>query len=159
MSPLNHFLQTDGILHVAPDGHMHAGAPPPPALLPGSFNPLHDAHCELARVAERMLGHPVAFELSVANVDKPTLDAAEIRRRVAQFAWRTSIWLTHAPKFVDKSEHFPGVTFVVGADTAMRVVSPRYYDADESRMRSALEKLGALAVFWWRAGSLGRDNV
>ena len=138
---LNHFLQTHGILHVAPDGQMRPDFAPPIALLPGSFNPLHRAHLALAQVAEQILGQGVAFELSVVNVDKPTLSHDEIRRRLTQFAWRASVWLTHAPRFIDKAERFPGTTFVVGADTALRIVSPRYYDDDEAQMLSALASL------------------
>ena len=123
---------------------MRLDAPTPPVLLCGSFNPLHRAHGELAQVAEQILGQPVAFEMSVANVDKPPLTRDEIRRRLTQFAWRASVWLTHAPRFVEKAERFPHACFVVGADTALRIVSPRYYDNDETRMVSALQRIKEL---------------
>src|SRR5262245_27369270 len=55
------------------DGRPRADAPKPGALLPGSFNPIHDGHWKLAEVAGRRLGTAVAFELSVTNVDKPPL--------------------------------------------------------------------------------------
>jgi hypothetical protein len=102
-------------------------APPPAVILPGSFNPLHAAHLQLAEVAAKRLGHPAAFELSVANVDKPPLSREEIERRLRQFAGRAPVWLTRAPTFVEKARLFPGVVFVVGADTAARILSPRYY--------------------------------
>ncbi len=117
----------------------------PAVVLPGSFNPIHQGHWELARVAARTFGQPVAFELSVVNVDKPSLTPAEIRRRLQQFAWRAPVLLTHAPRFADKAELFPGARFVVGADTALRIVSHRYYDNDEARMHSTLERLRGLA--------------
>lgn len=140
-SPLARFLQSGDVLHVAVDGQMLAAAEAPRGLLPGSFNPLHRGHVELAQIAEQILGHPVSFEITVANVDKPCLTDQEIRRRLAQFAWRFSVWLTHAPRFVEKADCFPGVTFVVGADTALRIVSPRYYDHDETKMGQALRRL------------------
>ena len=105
---------------------------------------LFRSHWKLAQVAEQLLGQPVAFELSAVNVDKPILTRDEIRRRLTQFNWQASVWLTHAPKFVQKAECFPGVTFVVGADTALRVVLPRYYDDDETRMLAALARLREL---------------
>src|SRR4029079_8190832 len=37
---------------VQPDGQMMLSAPQPPVLLPGSFNPMHEGHVLLARVAE-----------------------------------------------------------------------------------------------------------
>jgi len=146
--PLDRFLQTDDALHVAADGHMlpHSSGrcPPAHALLPGSFNPIHRGHWELARLAERLLGRPVAFELSVTNVDKPPLPRDEIRRRLTQFDGQASLWLTQAPLFLQKAERFPGATFVIGADTAVRIVSPRYYDGSEPRMLAALGRMREL---------------
>src|SRR5580700_4092202 len=89
----------------------------PTAILPGAFNPVHAGHWGLAEAAAQMLGMSAAFELSIANVDKPPLLGAEIRRRQAQFAGRADLWLTNTPRFLEKSELFPGAVFVVGADT------------------------------------------
>lgn len=141
--PLDQFLQVGDALHVATDGQMLRSKITPLAILPGSFNPIHRGHWELARVAERLLGHGVAFELSVANVDKPTLSREEIRRRLAQFDGQASVWLTKAPLFAEKAALFPGATFIVGADTALRILSPRYYDS-EAAMADALTRIGAL---------------
>ncbi len=105
-----------------------SGEPPsrPVALLPGSFNPVHAGHWGLADAATRLLGAAVAFELSVANVDKPPLSADEAHRRLTQFMGKADVWLTRAATFVQKARLFPGVAFVVGADTAARIVDPRY---------------------------------
>jgi hypothetical protein len=116
-------------------------APVPLVLLPGSFNPVHAGHMLLARVAEELRQHPVSFEISVTNVDKPPLAAETVKRRLAQFAWKSSVELTRAPTFVEKSRLFPGTTFVIGADTAERVVAPKYYGDDEARMHLALEEI------------------
>jgi hypothetical protein len=113
----------------------------PTAVLAGAFNPVHAGHRGLAAAAEDWLGLPLAFELSVANVDKPALTPAEVRHRLEPFAGNASLWLTHAPRFVQKAELFPGAVFVVGADTAARIVDPRYYDGDPDRMRQALDRL------------------
>ncbi len=143
--PLDRFLHADECLHVAADGQMlsnsSARCPPVQALLPGSFNPIHRGHWDLARVAERLLGQSVAFELSVTNVDKPPLSPAEIRRRLTQFDGQASVWLTRAPLFAQKAERFPHAAFVIGADTAVRIVSPRYYDGSEERMLAALDAI------------------
>ncbi len=111
----------------------------PQVLVPGAFNPLHAGHLTLAPLAAKLANKPAAFELSLANVDKPELSVAEVRKRLPQFVGRAPVWVTRAPRFVDKARLFPGATFVVGADTASRLVDPRYYEGDEERLRQALE--------------------
>src|SRR5690242_20225890 len=113
-----------------PDGTFRPLTATPPVLFPGSFNPLHDGHRTLAALAGERLGGVGAFELSIANVDKPDLPDDEVRRRLEQFRGRAAVVVTRAPTFVQKAELFPGATFVLGADTAARVVQPRYYCSD-----------------------------
>src|SRR5438045_1351600 len=75
-------------LTVQPDGQMMLSAPRPSVLFPGSFNPMHEGHALLARVAEDLRQRPLAFEISVTNVDKPPLAGETVRHRLAQFAWK-----------------------------------------------------------------------
>jgi hypothetical protein len=110
-----------------PDGTIRYDGSSPEALLPGSFNPLHAGHEQLAEVGARSLGREVHYELSVVNVDKPDLEEGEIARRLTQFRGKGPIWVTRAKTFDRKSLLFPGAVFIVGADTAARIVSPRYY--------------------------------
>ena len=126
---------------VQPDGQMMLSAPRPFVLFPGSFNPMHEGHVLLARVAEELRQQPLAFEISVTNVDKPPLLGETVRHRLAQFAWKSPVELTRAPTFLEKSRLFPSTTFVIGADTAERLVAPKYYGDDELRMHMALEEI------------------
>jgi hypothetical protein len=124
-----------------PDGRLGLDSPRPRAVLPGAFNPVHHAHRALAAEAGRRLEWPVAFELSVRNVDKAALGIEEVRRRAAQFAQYAPLWVTRAPTFVEKAALFPGAVFVVGADTAARVLAPRYYPEGDAGVAAALDVL------------------
>jgi hypothetical protein len=141
------------------DGRFEADAPRPAVVIPGSFNPVHGGHWGLAAAAARRIGAPAAFELSVLNVDKGLLPAEEIRRRLGAFTWKAPVWLTRAPTFAGKAELFPGAVFVIGSDTAQRIVSPRYYGDSEFAMHEALAKIsghGCRFLVAGRADAQGR---
>ena len=137
---------------VTADGRIVADRPVAGGVLAGSFDPLHDGHEGLAAAATELLGQPVTFELSMTNVDKPVLSLAEVQRRLGQFAGRYDIVVTRATRFSDKARLFPGCAFVIGWDTAVRLVAPRYYEGDVSRMMRALEEIRGLGCRFMVAG-------
>jgi hypothetical protein len=126
-------------------------------IFPGSFNPLHAGHVELVLAALKSLrtasasskpaaehlnegtaAHvPVVFEIAAVNVDKPPLGRDEMVSRLqtlvrspllaAAGITNFGVSFTSAPLFVRKSSLFPLCTFVIGADTMARLVTPKYY--------------------------------
>jgi hypothetical protein len=60
---------------------------------------------------------------------------------------------------VEKARLFPGVTFVVGADTAARIVQPRFYGERVEAMTAALDELRRLGCRFLVAGRSGGDGV
>jgi hypothetical protein len=116
--------------------------PPVPirGVFPGSFNPAHAGHRQLREIAIRRLGGAVAWEISTLNVDKPPLDLITLADRCGQFAGEPIV-LTRAPLFAQKAEVLPGMVFVVGADTAVRLVDPKYYGGEPEVMREALVRI------------------
>lgn len=115
-------------------------------VFPGAFDPRHEGHREMARIAREALGTPVIHELSIANVDKPPLDFLEIESRGAQFSPEEPLLLTRAPTFVEKARLLPGATFVVGADTMRRIGDPRYYGGSPAARDAALAEMAASGV-------------
>ncbi len=115
----------------------------PRVIFPGAFHPLHAGHRRMAEIAQELLGLPAAMEVSILNVDKPALDYLEIDRRLGQFPPEQAVWLTRAATFDDKSQLFPGATFVIGADTLRRIVDPRYYSHNRHGMLQAVERIVA----------------
>ena len=124
---------------VRADGAMAADAPFVGGVLSGSFNPLHEGHEALARAAARIISADVVYELSIANVDKPPLTPDEARRRVKQFRGKASVALTREPVFADKARLLPGCAFIIGVDTAARLIDPRYYGGSRLAMLTALD--------------------
>jgi hypothetical protein len=135
---------TDGLLATDVDAS-------PSGVLSGAFNPLHAGHEELRRAAQRFLRGEVHFELPIVNADKPPLQPAEVMRRLAQFSG-ASVAVTTAATFVEKAELLPGVAFVVGMDTAVRILEPRFYGGSDSKLRGALERIAAAGCRFLVAG-------
>ena len=126
---------------------------PPRGLLPGSFNPLHIGHRKLRTVAQDLIGGPVHFELSLVNAEKPPLNSFQIEQRRHQFD-DVPLALSTAPLFVDKARLFPGTTFVIGYDTAVRILAPRFYENNQQGMHTSLEAVGSLGCTFLVAGRL-----
>lgn len=142
-----------GSLTIEADGTARGDDPPNGALLSGAFNPLHHGHEGMAAAAQAVSGLPVAFELAVVNADKGALTAAEVERRAEQFAGRYTLVLSRAPLFVQKASLYPGRAFVLGYDTAARLVAPRYYGG-EAGMLAALAALREAGCSFLVAGRL-----
>lgn len=102
--------------------------------LPGSFNPLHDGHKNLLAAAVNCSGEDKegCYEMSVGNPDKGLMDIDEVQRRVQPFQESgTPLVVVQAPLFTDKAALFPGSVFVIGYDTAVRLVNEKYYSSND----------------------------
>lgn len=141
------------------DGYVRGVGTQPSVLLSGSFNPLHEGHTRLAEAAAQQLGRPVAFELSAANVDKPPLEEGVVLERLAQFAGRWPVYASPAATFAEKAALFPGATFVVGYDTAIRILDARYYHQSPAERDAALAGMRALGCRFLVAGRLDASGA
>jgi hypothetical protein len=130
----------------------------PRLVLSGAFNPLHEGHLALARAAQELTGRPAAFELAVANAGKPTIGPDETLARLAQFAGAHLVVASSAPRFDQKAQLYPGAAFVVGYDTAARVLQKRYYQDSEDMMWAALDLIRDAGCCFLVAGRAGADG-
>lgn len=125
--------------------------------LAGSFNPLHSGHRRLADVAAQISDRKIVFEISIENVDKPDLPRPELERRLAQFRGIADVAITRARLFSDKAALLPGVWFVVGFDTAVRLLDDRYHsEGDATADLRRLVGLGVKFLVAGRADSQGK---
>ena len=60
--------------------------------------------------------------------------------RARQFK-KLNLLITSAPLFSEKANLFPNSTFVIGYDTAVRLIDRKYYNDDEIAMYRALETI------------------
>ena len=116
----------------------------PKAILSGSFDPIHTGHKSLLKAAKDFLKTEVVFELSIANVDKPDLSIQETSMRVNQMYGKWPVIVTRADTFNKKAKLFPGSVFVVGYDTALRIINPKYYDNSVDNMINQLTEIKQL---------------
>ncbi len=128
------------------------------ALLSGSFNPLHEGHKELSKASSEHLGQDVIFEIPLINADKPPLEPLVLRKRAVQFLGFDTLVLSRAPFFQQKASLYPNSTFVLGADTAERLVAPRYYSDSLEKMRQALEDLRQKGTHFLVAGRSSKGD-
>ena len=188
--PFEWLARGDGELVELTDGEVTAadalpgGATAKPLVLPGSFNPLHDGHRGMLAAALKLrAGHRPAFELAVTNADKGTMPVEEVMRRAEQFRRRSRsrsgdggadardldledegfarLILTRSPLFSGKAALMPGATFVVGHDTAVRLVMPKYYGGEAGMLRAfaAIRERGCSFLVAGRLAAAGDDDA
>ncbi len=127
------------------------------AILPGSFNPLHQGHVALAAAAlESNAATEVWLGLARVTVDKEQIagtlleDRLVALRHFVQDQPRYGVLLFNRGLYVDQAlaahARWPGLDtllFLVGYDKIVQIFDPRYYDDRDA----ALQKLFSLASF------------
>jgi nicotinic acid mononucleotide adenylyltransferase len=123
------------------------------------------------------------FELSLINADKPPLAMTDVIKRVESF-WDVEhrpennwgIVLTSAPLFVDKVDLLqplvrsrpshpgatndqPGLSFVIGTDTLVRLLNSKYYDGSDKKMIEALRSLRCRFIVGGRLDQTSKNGT
>jgi nicotinic acid mononucleotide adenylyltransferase len=121
----------------------------------------------------------VIFEMSISNADKPVMEQKEVIRRVNLFSSSSShldmpdnwsVLLTTSPLFTQKvalidsmAIHNHGNTsdttksrliFVIGTDTLVRLLNPKYYGNNHTSMLTAIREMKQKGVHFIVGGRL-----
>ena len=109
-------------------------------ILSGSFNPLHEGHIELLKASSKEFKKNPLFEISIKNVDKSEINFNDLMDRINQFRSLGKLVVTNSAKFEEKSKIFKESIFVIGYDTALRLVDNKYYNDDFRKSLKIIEK-------------------
>ena len=109
-------------------------------ILSGSFNPLHEGHIELLKASSKEFKKNPLFEISIKNVDKSEINFNDLINRINQFKNLGKLVVTNSAKFEEKSKIFKKSIFVIGYDTALRLVDDKYYNDDFKKSLKIIEK-------------------
>jgi nicotinic acid mononucleotide adenylyltransferase len=115
---------------------------------------------------------PVIFEMSISNADKPVMEQMEVIRRINLFSSSShldmpddwAVLLTASPLFTQKvtlvnkmvmqDYRHSRLVFVIGTDTLVRLLNPKYYDNNESTMLAAIRDMKQKGVHFIVGGRL-----
>lgn len=123
---------------------------PAKVFLPGSFNPIHAVHRVMTKTFEERYHKPVMLMITADCVHKDPLLVNDLLERAAMMrlerwrgAPRTLIFTQNDPLFIDKARNMPGSWFLIGADTMIRLLEPKWYSKDNACGKSKMiEMLG-----------------
>jgi nicotinic acid mononucleotide adenylyltransferase len=148
-------------------------------IVPGSFNPPHLGHIQLAKAAAQAMkptASAIFFELSITNADKPPLMADDVVNRLKEFHqlpdmpenW--GILLTNAPLFKQKVDllaplQMPSSStkrndlhFCIGTDTLVRLIDPKYYGHSPEQMIQVLSGMPSRFMVGGRLDQKAKDD-
>lgn len=96
------------------------------AMMPGSFNPPHEGHFGLARNFRHQQGKNVLFEIGTNPPHKAPPTVQELLQRAKMLKGYDILFSRDMPMYLQKAAQFHGMPFIVGADTMLRILDPKW---------------------------------
>ncbi len=120
------------------------------ALMPGSFNPPHEGHLGLADNFRLNHGQNVVFEIGTNPPHKTPPTVQDLLKRAKLLRGRDVLFTQDIPMYLEKARAFPQMSMIVGADTLLRMLDPRW----GINIPDMLEELDVLDNRFYVAGRL-----
>jgi len=96
------------------------------ALMPGTFNPPHEGHFGMADSFRRKHGRNVVFEIGSNPPHKEPPTVQDLLKRAKLLRGRDAFFSVDMPLYLQKAQTYPGVPLLVGADTLLRMLDPKW---------------------------------
>ena len=123
----------------------------PKFLFCGSFNPMHNGHIAIIDYIYNKYRCPVDLEISLNNVDKPTIDLDEVWKRHKQIMSVSkpsfsNLYITDDARYLEKAKILPDVTFVCGFDTMKALCDGCHYKKE--KFEQVVREFSKLGITW-----------
>lgn len=96
------------------------------ALMPGSFNPPHEGHFGLVNSFLESRGKRVVFEVGTNPPHKPALSVQDLLKRAKLLNGQDRLFTQDIAKYLEKARTYPGMDMLMGADTLLRILDPKW---------------------------------
>lgn len=110
-------------------------------LMPGSYNPPHQGHYNVAQEVAKMSGLPVIYSVTADSVHKPKLTVQGLLKRARGLRGHNRLFTQGDALFIDKARMFPETPIAMGADALQQMLDPKW-GTDVRQMLIEFAQLG-----------------
>jgi nicotinic acid mononucleotide adenylyltransferase/nicotinamide mononucleotide (NMN) deamidase PncC len=93
---------------------------------PGTFDPPHSGHLGMAVAVEALTGTRPVMWITAEPPHKPPVPFAELLRRARRLHGYDVLFSRGEPLYIDKARRYPGCAFLIGSDSLVRLLDPKW---------------------------------